>query len=119
MVSKSVSEVSLIGKSSIYIDPDWNNPYLVFWHKYDFLGESMIIVQVDGRQEILKTFVKGSKSDDWRREILELNRYKGKDILLNFTADAEQHAVGGGFWGTNKFVRTEWYLQDIQIIPDY
>jgi len=116
--ARGVLAVKLVGKDRIFIDPSWNNPRLAFWHKYDFLGGSMITALVYGKQEILFSYPDQSKSD-WKKESLDLNRYKGMEITFIFTADVEQQTIGGGFWGSDKYRRTEWILQDIQVVPNY
>jgi hypothetical protein len=87
--SVSVADLDemLISKNSVYIDPNWQKPYLSFWHKsvkrgYDTMFSAEILVRVDGEFAIIKklfTFV-----EIWKRDFTDLDMFKGKDVYIHF-----------------------------------
>jgi hypothetical protein len=101
-------DMVLTTKGSIFIDPNWKNPYLVFWHIYKTEQSISVVASVDSKKEILWFFTKSSGS--WAKVVADLTKYKGKDIVIQFVG------VGRNWYGKPK---TEWTVQDIQIVPNY
>ena len=97
-------ELVLISKESIDIGSDWENPYLVFWHKYELDLTAEVSVKVNDRWEYLKQYGKGNKN--WTREALSLSKYRGKSLIVKFSVQPYRKL-------------SHWYLQDIQIDPAY
>ncbi len=96
--------VTLTSKDSILIDQSWENPYLAFWHEYDFDLSANITLKTSRGWAIVKTYGKGKRS--WSQEFVDIGQYKGEDVLIKFTMEP-YHKV------------STWILQDIQIIPNY
>jgi hypothetical protein len=112
----------LISESGILIDPEWENPYFVFQNKHRFLGNANIMVKVEGQWEYLNIYEKGTQ-DVWKKEFFDLSKYAGKNILFLFSVDCGGLSGGGGgggfLLGGGYEYTNEWYLQDIQIVPNF
>lgn len=113
-------EGSLEGRDYIYIDPNWANPYLVFWQKFISKGYSYFgFLEISADTDIGWSQVKGYKDSnfDWKEEAIDLNEYKGSEIIIRFmfvptidTFSPQQK---------NKFNEHEWAIASIRIVPDY
>ena len=99
------ADAFLTSKISVYIHPDWPNPYLVFWHKRDLKRTAQLTIQADGKWQAVRDFT--SSSSDWKQDAVNLANFKGKEIFVQYTAE-----VG---W----YRQSQWFLQEIQVIPDY
>jgi hypothetical protein len=96
----------LISKNSIYIDPNWQNPCLSFWHQsvkrgYDTMFSAEILAGVDGKYVMIKklnTFI-----EVWKRDFADLEMFKGKDIYIHFVR----------YPGA-----TSWFIQDVEILAE-
>ena len=104
--------MTMVSEETIFIDPDWPSPYLVFWHKYDFAREASISVMAGGQWEYLKLFNKSKNS--WTQETLDLSKYKGESIVFQFSLKGRDYVK----WWQNT-PKSEWFIQEVQIIPDY
>ncbi len=102
------SPMVLISKQTYLIEQSWPKPYLVFWDKQEIQIPVTVEVVSDGTPVILKEYPKGKK--DWASEALDLSRFKGKEIIVRFMATAKPYVEVPG---------TSWYLENIQIIPNY
>jgi len=102
----------LTSRSRIFIDPSWPRPYLAFWHKFHFEISASLSVEENGTWEDLALYNKGNQ--EWEQTYLDLSKFKGEEILIKFT-------VATARWGSFRHnpPKSEWYLQQIQIIPDY
>jgi len=105
--------MSLVSEDTVLIDPNWPNPYLVFWHKYDFARPANVLILFKGQWEYLKMFGKGQS--DWIQESFDLNAYKGDTILIQFSTEGRVPYV----WPHPAPPKNDWYIQEVQIIPDY
>ena len=101
-------DMTMTTRDSIYIDPNWPNPYLVFWHIYDTHYTLDVLAIVDSKREILWHFV--GNTGNWSLVAAKLEKYKGQSIAIKF------NAAGGP---SKNSPRTEWSVQDIKIIPNY
>jgi hypothetical protein len=106
------SDMVLTSRERVFIDPDWPRPYLVFWHKYHFEISASLSVDVKGTWEDLELYNKGTQA--WEQAYFDLSKFKGEEILIRFSAATAR-------WGSFRHnpPKTEWFLQQIQIIPDY
>jgi hypothetical protein len=100
------TELSMLSSRPLLIDPSWPRPYLTFSHRYDFVQNATIYINVDGEWKVLWSFFQG-QSALWVPFQVDLSDYKGKEILFHFTE----------LGTTNK--KSTWYIRDPQIIPDY
>ena len=103
------SPMVLASKQSYLIDPNWPKPYLVFWNKREIATPATVELIIDGTPILVKQYPKGQS--EWSSEAIDLSRYKGKEILIRFTVS--------GKWGSGRIPGSEWYLENIQIVPDY
>jgi hypothetical protein len=99
----------LTSTQSYLIDPNWQRPYLVFWNKRDISYPATVELIVDGRPMIVKQYERGQT--DWLSEAIDLSPYKGKEISFRFSV--------GGKWGSGRVPGSEWYLENVQLIPSY
>jgi len=113
-------EGSLEGRDYIYIDPNWTNPYLVFWQKFTSKGYSYFgYLEITADTDIGWSQVKGYKDSnyDWKEEAIDLNEYKGSEILVRFmfvpTVDSFSPQQ------KNKFNEHEWAIGSIRVVPNY
>jgi hypothetical protein len=100
------TELTMLSAKPILIDPSWPKPYLVFSHRYDFIQNATIYINVDGEWKVLWSFFQG-QSSLWLPFQVDLSDYKGKEILFQFTE----------LGSTNK--KSMWNIRDPQIIPNY
>ena len=99
----------LTSSQSYLIDPNWQRPYLVFWNKRRISYPATIELIVDGTPIIVKQYERGQT--EWLSEAIDLGAYKGKEISFRFTV--------GGKWGSGRVPGSEWYLENVQLIPSY
>lgn len=99
-------DVTLVSKNPVRIDPAWPKPYLVFWHKYDFEKPARVDLQVNGTWIIVKKFRDNEMTSRWLQEAINLEDYKGKEVIVRFLA-------------TSYPLASQWYVNDVRIIPNY
>jgi hypothetical protein len=105
------ADLILISKNPILIDPNWPNPRLVYWHKYDFSRGATVELKIDSRWSLLKDYSKKTSSGQWVMDTIDLKDYRGKNILVRFTA--------GGIWGSGGISGSDWFVTEVNIVPDY
>lgn len=96
----------LTSKNSVYIDPNWQNPCLSFWHQSVKRGSdnkfvAEILAGLNGKYVIIKnldTFV-----ESWKRDYADLEMFDGKDITFHFVR----------YPGT-----TSWYVQEVEVLAN-
>jgi hypothetical protein len=91
----------------LLIDPAWDNPHLVFSHRYVMDQNATIYVKADGGWEVLWSFPSG-QSSVWVPFKVDLGEYKGKQVLLQFS-----------LFGCSGICTNEWYIRDPKIVPNY
>jgi hypothetical protein len=106
----------LTSKKSYFIDPNWPNPYLVFWNKRDNPATLTVDVVIDGTPITLRQYPKGQKY--WSSDAIDIRAYKGKEIIVRFVAPGKTGEGGGGNFGDN-YPSTHWFVGNIQIFPSY
>jgi hypothetical protein len=106
----SGSQLSLVSKVPVKIDPSWPSPYLVFWHKYKFENKAHIDISGDSVWSTIKVLDK-QKSSNWKKDAISLEMFKGKEVLVNFAAY--------GIWGSGGIPGSDWYINDVRIVPNY
>jgi hypothetical protein len=108
----SKSEMSITSLKPIFIDPSWPNPYLVFSHRYVFVHDATIYVNIKGGWEILWSFPAG-QSTPWVPFTVDLSKFKGEEIMI------QMHAAGSSSSQSGKVRTSSWDIRDPQIIPDF
>jgi hypothetical protein len=106
------SPLVLTSKQSLLIDPNWPKPYLVFWNNRDNSYPATVELIVDNKQVILKTYVQGKS--DWQLEAIDLSRFKGQEIYVQFAVSGKQTGLWGG-----KGPGSRWFVEDVRIFPNY
>jgi len=109
----SVTDMIMTSINPITVDPNWKNPYLVFWHKYNVEQPAYVNIGIGSQWKPLKSFQ--GQATGWIQSFIDLNKYKGKDILIQFTAPA--FAPTKSWWKDAPM--NDWYLNDIHIVPNY
>lgn len=104
-----LSPMVLTSQQSFLIDPNWPAPNLVFWNKRKNSSPATIELIIDGTPIIVKEYPKGQS--DWSSDEIDLAPYKGKEISIRFAVS--------GKWGSGRIPGSDWYLESIQIIPNY
>ncbi len=102
------SPMVLTSKQSYLIEPNWSKPYLVFWSKLRNNSPAAVELIINGTPVLVKQYPKGKS--DWSSDAIDLSPYKGKEIFIRFTVS--------GKWGSG-VPGSEWYLENIQILPSY
>jgi hypothetical protein len=112
------AETGLISKTSVFIDPGWNNPRLVFWVDDPFPGDLSVLTKADLNWIMLAHFpLTGQGAEDWRSVSVDLSPFKGKTILLNIAATLKIPRTAlqnNSSTGANR-----WHIQNIQLIPNF
>jgi len=103
-----LSPMVLTSKQSYLIDPNWPKPYLMFWNKRRNTSPAAIDLIIDGTPIGIKQYPKGQI--EWSTDAIDLSNYKGKEIIIRFSVS--------GKWGSGT-PGSEWYLEDIRIVPNY
>jgi hypothetical protein len=114
----------LMGQQSVYIDPTWKSPQLVFWTKYyskRLVNYAHVEVQVEGdtRWDRLKTF--GGTRNWWSEMSIDLSAYSGKKIFIKFFVEpnqipyryAERSRKYASYYNKQLF-----YVNDVRILPE-
>jgi hypothetical protein len=107
------SPMVLTSKQSFLIDPGWPKPYLVFWNKRDNSYSATVELIVDGKRNIVKQYIKGKF--DWQKETIDLSKFKGQEIYVLFSVQGKQ----GSLWGDTSGPGSHWFVEEVQILPDY
>jgi serine/threonine protein kinase len=101
----------------VYIDPSWKHPYLVYWQKSDGKGQFSLRVQVEQTRTLLTVYSNGDNNPGrWKEEYINISKFRGQKILLKYFEECEV-VIAFTFGPVCK--SGQWYLQNIQIIPDY
>lgn len=111
---------SLEGRDYIYIDPNWANPYLVFWQKFTSKGYSFFgFLEITADTDVGWTQVQGYKDSnyDWKEEAIDLSEYKGKEIMIRvmFVPTADNFSPQQ----KNQFNEHQWAIASIRVVPNY
>jgi len=109
---------SLIGKTSLYIDPAWSNPQLVFWYDDPFPGDLFVSVKLDLNWKTLAHIpLSGRGSKTWQTASVDLSQLKGKHILLSISAllSLPKYALQNN----SSAQLNRWHIQNIQLIPNF
>ena len=78
---------NLVAKSSLFVDPAWSNPQLVFWFDNPFPGDLFVSVKSDlNWHTIARVPLTGQKPGSWQMTSVDLNQLKGKSVLLSISA---------------------------------
>jgi hypothetical protein len=105
------ADLILVSKNPVLIDPSWPNPRLVFWHKYDFSRGATVELKIDSKWSVLMDLNKKSSSGQWVMDTIDLKDYRGKNIIIRYAA--------GGIWGSGGIAGSDWFVTDVNIVPDY
>ena len=105
------SDLILVTKNPVLIDPSWPNPRLVFWHKYDLESLATVELKIDSKWSILKDLSKKTSSNQWVMDTIDLKDYRGKNIIVRFNSK--------GIWGSGGIPGSDWFVTEVSIIPDY
>jgi hypothetical protein len=104
-----MSPMVLASQKSYLIDSSWPKPYLVFMTKWKIQNPATVELIIDGTPIIVKQYPKGQS--DWSNDRIDLSNYKGKEISIRFSVN--------GKWGSGGIAGSEWYLENIRILPSY
>jgi len=105
-----VSPLSLTSKEPILVDPNWPSPYLSFWHDHRLEFQASVDLRVNTDWIKVKDFSK-SLGGGWDRVFINLREFKGKDIIVRFISE--------GTWGIGGVPRSQWFIQNVEILPNY
>jgi len=109
--STAPTEGTMTTQSPIFIDPAWGNPALVFWHNFQTKGFGYRVnLQIDRQWSEVRRG--DAPTTGWVQEVINLKDYKGENLSFNFTS-----TVVVRFLTPN--ISVNWYIQDVQIVPDY
>ena len=108
--------LTMTTRESIYIDPSWPNPYLVFWHTYRSDKSLDVVCVVDSRKDILWHYGGSVGNWKWDQVAVSLSKYIGQNVTIMFDAAGRN----SGFKRTwPRPPKTQWRIQDVKIVPDY
>jgi hypothetical protein len=112
------TQSSLIGKTSIYIDPAWTNPQIVFWYDDPFPGDLFVSAKSYLNWKTLAHFpLMGRSPGTWQSGSVDLSQYKGQNILLSISAalSIPKYALQNN----KSAIVNRWHIQNIQLIPNF
>ncbi len=113
-------EGSLEGKDFIFIDPNWANPYLVFWQKFTSKGYSYFgFLEITADNEVGWSQIQGYKDSNysWKEEAIDLTTYKGREIQFRmmFVPTTDVFSTQQ----KNTFNEHQWAISPFRIVPNY
>lgn len=92
-----------ITSPGILVDQDWENPYLIYWQRYNTEGEYDYL-QISINVSAIRA---NSGTRDWHLIAVDLESFKGRNIVIRFLIATDYSIVGEG-----------WFLHDIKIVPN-
>ncbi|MFM8322508.1 MAG: hypothetical protein ACKOC5_16465 [Chloroflexota bacterium] len=102
---------ALTYRETVYIDPSWRRPYLVFRHSLVVDAFTAYVqIKMNDAWGPVKVFNKGISGSSL--EAIDLSSFKGEEIGIQFYGSLTSFQA-------NSTMRIEWTVQDIRIIPDY
>lgn len=110
----------LLSASSVYIDPSWKAPALVYWSKhYSRRAINFCYIEVqspgDTRWDRIKTI--GGTKDYWHQVSVDLKAYSGEKLLVKFYCEPHL-GIGTGERGTAIYNKQILYVDDVTIVPE-
>lgn len=99
------ADAVLTSKNAVFIEENWNSPYLVFWHEPDLRYTAYLNLRVDGTPITVEDFSK--TSGIWKEAYLDLSQYKGKNVIVQFISIVGEKRI------------SYWLIQNVQIVPDF
>lgn len=105
------SDLVLASKTPVLIDPSWPNPYLTFWHKYNFERVARVDLKVNGKWITVKNLTDASSGGRWLKEAISLKDYIGKEIIVSFASQ--------GIWGSGGIKGSDWFVNEVNLVPNY
>lgn len=112
-------KTSLTSELSVYIDPAWLNPYLVFWSKHNSevrepFGYIMVSPEGSVNWEYLDTVA--SPQNYWQKRYFDLSQFKGDNILVRFYCEP---VVTITQMGNLRYLSYSWFIQDVVVDPNF
>ena len=110
------ADMTLTTRDTIYIDPSWPNPYMLFWHTYRTDHYIDVFCIVDSLKDLVFHIAfqgwggEGNARQRWSQVAARLEKYKDQSVTIRFIAAGRL---------TLRDTKTEWRIQDIKIVPDY
>jgi hypothetical protein len=114
----------MISQQSVYIDPGWKSPKLVYWTKYysqKIKNFAYVDVQVEGQLSWDRIKTIGGTKFYWQQVEVDLSAYSGKTIVVKFQTEPNINDRGGrgGKSGGNLFYNRQlFYVQGVTINPE-
>jgi hypothetical protein len=109
---------NLVTRSSLFIDPAWSNPQLVFWFDNPFPGDLFVSVKSDIKWVTIAHIpLTGQNPGNWQTTSIDLSQLKGKTVLISISVTLKipmntlQDNTSTGL--------VRWHIQNIQIIPNF
>ena len=114
----------MTSRTSLLIEPTWNNPHLVFWYDNQIDGNVNVFAKLDSATQpsfwdtlMSRAYTSQNLSSlRWNVEALDLNRYKGQKIWISINAEI---IVAPSQNLHLPFATDKLHLQRILILPDY
>lgn len=108
---------AMLSSQAVYIDPAWQNPHLLFRHKYHLFLKvwrghpnqltGYASIKIGEKWKMLRAY---TGTTNWESAALPLLDYKGVEITVRFATEYDQNwDFPGGYW----------YIQEVQIVPDF
>ncbi len=102
------ASLMLIGQDEVYVDPQWPNPYLTFWHQRDLKSSAYIEIQADTNWIKARDYTKSFAS--WGQEAINLRDFAGKKISVRFVASGMTDSG---------LPKSKWLIQNVEVVPNY
>lgn len=116
-VMKSGQVAILTGQESITLDPNWENPHLVFLTRYDgeyTLTFGFVELDIDGKPGYSRVKSFGGTKDYWHEVFISLHEFLGSTIRVRFYGEGQDK-----LWGADPAYKFTWLIENVQIVPNY
>jgi hypothetical protein len=106
----------MISQQSVYIDPNWKSPKLVYWTKYyseKIANFAYVEIQVEGERSWSRIKTIGGTKFYWQQAEVDLSAFSGKTIVVKFHTEPNIYYRGNS--GRIFFNKQLFYVQGVTI----
>jgi hypothetical protein len=106
------SDMVLISKKPVLIDPTWGNPYLVFYYECKLRRTGQIDIQAGSKWSTVRVMTRKTTGGSFVRDEINLRDFKGKEIIIRFAAQGKTTSAWNEYG-------SHWFVTEMYIYPNY